>query len=85
MKTKKSNEIFLNINKVYENSNIIFIPVANLIKKWSISKTKKDEELYNDYKKQNNEIIGLLIYKKDKYWFWIKNSYESDEENSLKF
>jgi hypothetical protein len=75
------NEIFTNIKEEYENKKTVYIPIDKLLLKWSISKTKEDEELFNEYVKKTNKIIGLLVYKKDNYSFWIENSYESEDEN----
>lgn len=63
-------------NEVYEDETIIYTPINVVRFNWSMYATKDAKKIRDDYGKQknNNNIIGLVVYKKDGKWCWIEKN-----------
>jgi len=71
-------------NEVYEDETIIYTPINIVRFNWMMDATKKMKLIRNDYEKEKNNynILGLVVYKKDGGWCWLeKNKEESTESD----
>ena len=61
-------------DEVTENDDVIYTPINDCIKGWSINRNKTSQDIQSMYNKQKNKsgIVGLLVYKKTGEWTFVE-------------
>jgi len=61
-------------NEVYEDETVIYTPINVVMFNWSMYATADSRKIRDDYGKEKNKnnIIGLVVYKKDGGWCWVE-------------